>query len=126
MPNPTSTLTESDALQASRYVTRNPEILQGEPIVTGTQVAVRDIVVLWQSGVRPEDIPQALYNLVSIAQVFDALGFYYDAKEEVDERIAFYQSHPSPLSRLNPLWDDVIENIADYRHEIDSRADLSA
>jgi uncharacterized protein (DUF433 family) len=126
MPNPTSTLTENDALQASRYVTRNPEILQGEPIVTGTQVAVRDIVVLWRSGVRPEDIPQALYNLVSIAQVFDALSFYYDAQEEVDERIAFYQSHPSPLSRLNPLWDDVIENIADYRHEIDSRIDLSA
>jgi uncharacterized protein (DUF433 family) len=126
MSNPTSTLTASDALQGSRYVTRNPEILQGEPIVAGTQVAVRDVVVLWQSGVRPEEIPQALYDLVSIAQVFDALSFYYDAKEEIDERIAFYQSHPSPLSRLNPLWDNVIENIADYHRGIDVEADLSA
>jgi uncharacterized protein (DUF433 family) len=118
MSTPTSTLPNSALL--SRYVTRDPEILQGEPIVAGTQVAVRDIVTLWQSGMRPEEITQRLYDLVTIAQVFDALSVYYDDKEEIDERIDYYISHPDPLSRLNPLWDDVMEHIANYRREIDA------
>jgi uncharacterized protein (DUF433 family) len=118
MSTPTPTLSSP---LLSRYVTRDPEILSGEPIVAGTQVAVRDIVMLWQSGMRPEAIPERLYDLVSIAQVFDALSFYYDDPEEVDERIAYYSSHPAPLSRLNPLWDDVMEHIANYRREVDAR-----
>jgi uncharacterized protein (DUF433 family) len=44
----------------SRYVTRNPEVLQGEPIIADTQVTVRDIVVFWKSGIKPEEIPQKL------------------------------------------------------------------
>ena len=36
----------------SRYVTRNPEVLQGEPIIADTQVTVRDIVVFWKLGIK--------------------------------------------------------------------------
>jgi uncharacterized protein (DUF433 family) len=112
-----------DSTFLSRYVTRDPEILQGEPIVAGTQVAVRDIVTLWQSGMRPEEITQRLYDLVTIAQVFDALSFYYDTPEEIDEKIEWYKSHQliysAPDFKHNPLWDDVLESIATYRHEVD-------
>ncbi|XZO04471.1 MAG: DUF433 domain-containing protein [Microcoleus sp.] len=61
----------------SRYVTRNPEVLQGEPIIADTQVTVRDIVVFWKSGIKPEEIPQKLLQLVTAAQVFDAISFYH-------------------------------------------------
>jgi uncharacterized protein (DUF433 family) len=115
-----STPTLSDLPLLSRYVTRDSEILRGEPIIAGTEVAVRDIVTLWQSGMRPEEIPERLYDLVTIAQVFDALSFYHDDKEEIDERIEYYGSHPAPLSRLNSLWDNVMENIAEYRRQIDA------
>ncbi len=37
----------------SRYVTRNNEILGGEPIIEG----IRAIVGLWRLGVMPEEIP---------------------------------------------------------------------
>ncbi|MDC0833364.1 DUF433 domain-containing protein [Geitlerinema sp. CS-897] len=46
----------------SRYVTRNAEILGGEPIVTGTRTSVRAIVGLWRLGIMPEEI-LALPNL---------------------------------------------------------------
>jgi uncharacterized protein (DUF433 family) len=108
----------------SRYVTRNPEILQGEPIIAGTQVAVRDIVLLWKSGMQPEHIPHKLYDLVTVAQVFDALSYYLDYPQNVDEWIAWYAARPFlnvPVTlRLSPLWDDVIENIATYRRELDA------
>jgi uncharacterized protein (DUF433 family) len=107
----------------SRYVSRDPEILQGEPIVTGAQAAVRDIVVLWKSGVQPED-SHKLYELITPAQVFDAISFYLDNSQEVDEWIAWYEARPhlnvSPTFKHNPLWDDVIKNIEAYRREIDA------
>lgn len=44
------------ATALSRYVARNPEILSGEPIITGTRTSVRAIVGLWRLGIMPEEI----------------------------------------------------------------------
>lgn len=71
---------------SSRYVTRNSEILSGEPIVTGTRTSVRAIVGLWRLGVVPEEIPNHLPHL-TLAQVFDALSFYLDHQTEINEYI---------------------------------------
>jgi uncharacterized protein (DUF433 family) len=105
----------------SRYVTRNPEILQGEPIIADTQVAVRDIVVFWKSGIKPEEISQKLLQLVTAAQVFDAISFYLDNQSEIDERIAWYEARPmlnvSPFLRCNPLLDEVTEYVEAYRRD---------
>jgi uncharacterized protein (DUF433 family) len=70
----------------SRYVTRNPDILQGEPIITGTRTSVRAIVESWRLGIRPEEIPMHLPHL-TLAQVFDALSFYLDNQPEINEYI---------------------------------------
>ena len=70
----------------SRYVTRNKEILWGEPIIEGTRTSVRAIVGLWRLGVMPEEIPTHLPHL-SLAQVFDALSFYLDHQAEINEYI---------------------------------------
>ncbi|XWK89336.1 MAG: DUF433 domain-containing protein [Phormidium sp.] len=70
----------------SRYVTRHPEILSGEPIITGTRTPVRAIVENWRMGIRPEEIPLHLPHL-TLAQVFDALSFYIDNQEEINDYI---------------------------------------
>jgi uncharacterized protein (DUF433 family) len=41
---------------SSPYVTRNPEILSGEPIITGTRTSIPAIVSLWRLGIMPEEI----------------------------------------------------------------------
>jgi uncharacterized protein (DUF433 family) len=112
-------LTPLSPVISGRYVTTDPAVLQGEPIILGTEVAVRDIVVLWKSGEKPEIIPQRLFNLVTVAQVFDGLSFYADYPEEIDRWIERYADHPSPLSRLNPLWDGFVQSMVDYRQTID-------
>jgi len=70
----------------SRYVTRNPEILSGEPIITDTRTSIRAIVGLWRMGIMPEEIISHLPHL-TLAQVFDALSFYLDNQAEINEYI---------------------------------------
>ncbi len=111
----------------TRYVTRvsselsqtNLPVLEGEPIIMGTKVPIRDIVALWQDNVRPEDIPAMLYNQVSAAQVFDALGFYLDNKIEIDDYLQRYRelgilSRSAIILSHSPFWDEVE---AEIKHE---------
>ena len=74
------------ATALSRYVTRNPQILGGEPIILGTRTSVRAIVNLWRLGIMPEEVLHHLPYL-TLAQVFDALSFYLDHQTEIDEYI---------------------------------------
>lgn len=68
----------------SCYVTRNLEILSGEPIVAGTRTSVRAVVGLWQLGTLPEEILNHLPHL-TLAQIFDALSFYLDHQAEISD-----------------------------------------
>ena len=68
------------------YIIREEGILSGEPVVEGTRTPVRAIVRLWQSGYAPEEIPGGLPHL-SLAAVFDALSYYCDYREEINEYI---------------------------------------
>jgi uncharacterized protein (DUF433 family) len=83
---------------SSRYVTRNPEILSGEPIITGTRTSVRAIVGLWRLGIMPEEILNHLPHL-TLAQVFDALSFYLDHQTEINESI---ERNQVPNERVHP------------------------
>jgi uncharacterized protein (DUF433 family) len=82
----------------SRYVTRKPEILDGEPIIIGTKTTVRAIVGLWRLGTSPEEIPIHLPHL-TLAQVFDALSFYQDNQSEINDYI---QRNHTPEELIHP------------------------
>ena len=89
----------------SRYVTREPQILSGEPIIAQTRTPVRAIVENWRLGIRPEEIPLHLPHL-TLAQVFDALSFYLDNQLEINEYIELNHVpdelvHPVIKAKLN-------------------------
>jgi uncharacterized protein (DUF433 family) len=91
----------------SRYVTSNSEILSGEPIILGTRTSVRAIVGLWRLGIMPEEVLSHLPHL-TLAQVFDALSFYLDHQEEINEyieqnRVPDDLVHPAVRTALNGL-----------------------
>ena len=73
-------------LPETRYVTRQPGILSGEPIIRGTRTPVRAIIETWRLGTPIEEIPQHLPHL-TLAQVFDAMSFYQDNMDEVNYHI---------------------------------------
>jgi uncharacterized protein (DUF433 family) len=92
---------------SSRYVTSNPEILSGEPIIIGTRTSIRAIVGLWRLGIMPEEILNHLPHL-TLAQVFDALSFYLDNQAEINTYIERNQVphelvHPSVKAALATL-----------------------
>jgi len=89
----------------TRYITRHLDILSGEPIIEGTRTPVRAIVENWRLGLRPEEIPIHFPHL-SLAQVFDALGFYLDNQTEINEYIERNHVpdnlvHPAITTRFN-------------------------
>lgn len=82
-----------------RYITSEPGIQGGEPIIKGTRTPVRSIVEKWRLGYAPEEIVQALPHL-TLAQVFEALSYYSDNQAEINEHI---ERHRIPPDLLHPL-----------------------
>jgi len=83
-----------------KYISRNKEILGGEPVIKGTRTPVRAIVESWRVGLSPEEIVIHMPHL-KLAQVFEALGYYSDNQEKINEYIEKNQIpadkiHPSP------------------------------
>ena len=69
---------------AYRYITRKEK--SGEPVIKGTRTSVRVIVQNWRLGMAPEEIVRGLPHL-TLAQVFEAMSYYYDNQAEVDDFI---------------------------------------
>ncbi len=69
------------------YVIRVDEVQGGEPIVRDAYVTVRTIVEQIGLGVKPEELVTSFDNL-TLAGIYDALSYYYDHREEMDEIIA--------------------------------------
>jgi uncharacterized protein (DUF433 family) len=67
-------------------IIRDPRIHGGEPVVHGTRVTVRAIVVAWR---YEPDMATILdeYPRITEADVTEALAYYEAHREEMDERI---------------------------------------
>ena len=75
----------ADRAPYSRII-RDSRIHGGEPVVCGTRVPVRAIVVAW--GAEPDmDAMLAAYPRLTDADVTEALGYYDAHRDEMDERI---------------------------------------
>jgi uncharacterized protein (DUF433 family) len=86
----------------NRYIVRSDKILSGEPIIKGTRTPVRAIVEIWRQGTLPEEISSQLPHL-TLAQVFDALSYYSEHQEEINEYI---QRNRIPDELIDPLVRD--------------------
>jgi uncharacterized protein (DUF433 family) len=68
------------------------EIVEGaggpKAVITGHRIRVQDVVI-WHERVRmtPDEIVYH-YPTISIADVYAALAYYWDNKDEIDRRIA--------------------------------------
>jgi uncharacterized protein (DUF433 family) len=66
------------------HITKNPDICTGRASVAGTRVRVMDIVALRGAGVSPEEIVQEFPSLESTIDVYAALVYCADHKDEID------------------------------------------
>ena len=68
------------------YVESAVDVLGGEPVIKGTRTPVRAIVERWKFGESVEEIARSLPHL-RLAEIFDALGYYDDHREEIEKYI---------------------------------------
>ena len=72
---------------AHPHIIRIAGVQGGEPIVRNAYVTVRTIVEQIRLGATPEELVEG-YPPLTLAQIHDALSYYYDPTEEIDHLIA--------------------------------------
>ena len=66
------------------HITSNPQMYGGSPVIAGTRFPVRSVVMyVLKHGLTPEELVEQ-FPFLTLAQIHDALAFYYDNREEVD------------------------------------------
>ncbi len=61
-------------------------ILGGRPVIKNTRTSVKNLVIYYKVGYTPEEILRELPHL-TLAQIYDAISFYFDNQEEIDKEI---------------------------------------
>jgi uncharacterized protein (DUF433 family) len=69
------------------YIQKDPAVYEGKAVIKGTRIPVASIVNHYRSGMSIEEILEG-YPSVTPAQLFDALSYYFDNKEEVERELA--------------------------------------
>ncbi|MBI3611340.1 MAG: DUF433 domain-containing protein [Nitrospirae bacterium] len=70
------------------HITVDPKICGGSPIIAGTRFPVRSVVIyVLRHGLTPEELASKFSGL-TLAQIHDALAYYYDNREEIEREIS--------------------------------------
>lgn len=73
---------------AHPHVEHDPAVCGGSAIIHGTRFPVRSVALyVLQHGLTPEELVTKFPPL-SLAQVHDALAYYYDNRQEIEKEIA--------------------------------------
>ncbi len=72
--------------QSYPYISSNPKIANGAPIVSGTRISVRTIAKYYQTGMDVDEILNTLTYLTP-SQVHSALAYYFDNQKKIDADI---------------------------------------
>ncbi len=75
------------AATARRYIIRSPGVCGGRPVIRGTRIVVSSVAFRHRRGDSVDEMLEAWPHLTP-AQIYDALSYYYDNKEAIDEEVA--------------------------------------
>jgi len=69
------------------YITSRKNYCGGSPVIKGTKFPVRSVVnYILRQGLSPEELVKEFPHL-TLAQVYDALSYYYDHQEEIEREL---------------------------------------
>ncbi|MFY4730393.1 DUF433 domain-containing protein [Nitrospira sp. BLG_2] len=85
---------------AHPHIASDPAICGGDAVINGTRFPVRSVAIyILQHGCTPEELV-AKFPHLTLAQIHDALAYYYDNRAEIDREIEknreeYVRKHPS-------------------------------
>lgn len=68
------------------YIEKDASKYEGKAVIIGTRIPVASLISHYRSGMSIEEILEG-YPSVTPAQLFDALSYYFDHKEEIDKEL---------------------------------------
>ena len=86
-------------------------VVGGEPRIDGHRIRVRDVVAARDlGGLTPEEIVASVYPELTLAQVYAALVYYEDHRDEIDQAMQneaqfveqFLKDHPQLARDVRP------------------------
>jgi len=84
------------------YVTVDLQIKKGTPVIVGTRTKIMDIAIRYEfGGMTPDEIIEQFPHL-TLAQIHDALSYYYEHKSELDETYKKDQKFINELKKYYP------------------------
>jgi uncharacterized protein (DUF433 family) len=86
---------------AHPHIIRIPGVQGGEPVVRGVIKTVRGIVELTRMGQTPQEIVDDFGDGLTLAHVYDALSYYYDNQEEMEQIFAEHKAAMDEAVRMN-------------------------
>ena len=70
------------------YISVNPNISKGSPVISGSRIRVVDIAIEYDRlGLTPDQIIDAHPHL-RLEAIHDALSYYYENRKSIDKEIA--------------------------------------
>src|SRR5574341_2194932 len=70
------------AVLSIEHIESDPNIMRGSPRIAGARVRVQDVWLRYRDGDRAQEIAEEFE--ITVAQVFAALSYYYDHREEIE------------------------------------------
>jgi uncharacterized protein (DUF433 family) len=84
------------------YISINPKISRGSPVISGTRIRVIDIAIEYDRlGLTPDQIIDAHPHL-TLEAIHDALSYYYENQAVFDEEIRQRKESIKKLSKKFP------------------------
>lgn len=70
------------------HIESTPEVCGGRPRIIGHRIRVQDVAVLHERrGLAPDEIVET-YPGLTLSDVYAALAFYFDHRQQIDDDIA--------------------------------------
>jgi uncharacterized protein (DUF433 family) len=85
----------------SGHITITPGVAGGKPRIAGRRITVQDIVFWHERSAISADEIASEYDL-SLADVYAALAYYFDHREEIDQSIAEDDAFVSEMRANSP------------------------
>ncbi len=89
------------AISLDHHIEITPGVAGGKPRIAGHRITVQDVVIWHERLGRSADEIAAEHNL-SLADVYAALAYYYDHRDELDESIRADEAYVAELRRRIP------------------------
>ncbi len=84
-----------------QHIAVSPDIAGGKPCIAGHRITVQNVII-WHErmGLSADEI--ASNNGLSLADVYAALAYYYDHRQEIDDAILADESYVAQLRNRLP------------------------